>query len=1068
MGFLAAQTTKITGVVISGEDNEPIVGASLSVNVKGTVVGTATDMEGKFSLEVPSGAKTLMVAYLGFKTQEVTISKVMNIILQVDSKLLDEVVITSLGIARPQKAIGYGNQNVKGEALTITPQTDLANALVGKVAGVRFWGASGATFDAGKIVLRGTSSLTNPGGDEPIYVVDGVITNVSVINMDNVESVNVLKGPSATALYGSRGGNGAVIITSKKGAVQKGSKATIEFKQSFAFEEAVPFANYQNEYGGGSYGIGGGELDVFHYDPSIHPANYKALDGVRYYDYENDMSWGPRFDGLPYAPWYAWDPSHPKFGQLAPWEGQPADNLKDLYKTGFTSNTNFSFTKTVDNFTTRITFANQQRDGVVENSNAVRRYLSVNASYKVNDRLTISGDYKYTYRKNHNAATEDYGGSRDFQYSYTQWFHRNVDLKELKNYKRPDGTFTTWNPNDATNGDLEPIYHNNPYALMNEINTEDKLQWNLLNGTINFDIIKNVLSIGVTGNANIRSQFTDTKVPYNLMGLIPSYSLSQNQLSDTQMQAYAAFNKRFFEDKLDVSSRLYVEQRDRDYRSLSGNTTDGLTADKYFNLAASVGKPNTSNSEQRLKERSIFGTGSVGWDNTYYVEFSLRNDWSSTLPVDNNSYLYGGASLAVITSNYIKSAKWLDFWKIRASMAQVGSSLGPYQTEQVYVNEAKYGGMTAIRGSRNLLNPAIKPSISTSYEAGTEFKILKNRVYGDFNYYTQDTKDQIIDLTTAPASGFTTTKINAGVIRNQGIEITLGGTPVKTRDFQWDIYANWSQNKNKLVELDPNDPEKTQYRLMGMSFYNMLYSYAEVGKPIGVIRGSTYDKSPDDKIVYRKLADGAWQGDYVPLLLQNANAELGNVQPDATGGFGTSFSYKGFKVDLSFDFQIGGQVGSVSNMFGESSGLLSSTVGNNDKGNPVRDLVADGGGVRVDGVVRNGTGDAATYTDVSGYLDPYYWYSYKAMIWEPNMYDASYLKWRELAVSYQLPAKFIKKLNIGLERASVAANVQNPWLIYSGMPNIDASAISHAYGNFVEMGQTFSTRTWGFTINLTF
>jgi hypothetical protein len=394
--------------------------------------------------------------------------------------------------------------------------------------------------------------------------------------------------------------------------------------------------------------------------------------------------------------------------------------------------------------------------------------------------------------------------------------------------------------------------------------------------------------------------------------------------------------------------------------------------------------------------------------------------------------------------------------------------MDPYQTEQVYVNEAKYGGKTAIRGSRTLLNPQIQPTISTSYEVGTEFKVFNNRLYGDFNYYLQDTKDQIINLTTAPASGFTTTQINAGVIRNQGIEISLGGTIVQTRDFQWDIYANWSKNKNKLVELDPNDPDKTQYRLSGMSFYNYLYSYAEVGQPIGVIRGSTYDRSPDGKIVFRKLADGAWQGDYVPLLRQNANEELGNVQPDATGGFGTSFAYKGFRVDFSFDFQVGGKIGSVSNMFGESSGLLSSTVGNNDKGNPIRDLVADGGGVKVEGVVRTGTGDAATYTDVSGYLDAYYWYSYKSQIWEPNMYDATYLKWRELSISYQLPNNFVKKLNVGLTKASIACNVQNPWLIYSGVPNIDASAISHAYGNFLEMGQTFSTRTWGLTFNLTF
>jgi TonB-linked SusC/RagA family outer membrane protein len=1066
LSSLFAQMVQVSGTVTSAEDGEPLFG--VSILVKGSNSGTTTAIDGKYSLDAPANS-TLVFSFLGTAAQEIAVGNrtVIDVVLEENALKMDEVVVTAMGISRGKNSIGYASQEVKGDKLTITPQSDLNNAIVGKVAGVRFWGASGASFDAGKIILRGTSSLTKVEGDEPIYVVDGVITNVNVLNMDNVESVNVLKGAAATAIYGSRGGNGAIIITSKKGTSKAVKTTSVEFKQSIALEKVVAYTNFQNEYGGGTLGVGGGELDVFQFDPDVHPSYLSVLNGARYYDMENDLSWGPRFDGKPYAPWYAWDPSHPKFGQLANWEGQPADNLKDLYRTGVTSNTTFAFNKSVGDFSTRISFANQSRTGVTDNSEAIRRYVSVNASYKISDRLSINGDYKYTYRKNHNAAAEDYSGTRVFQSSYTQWFHRNVNIKELRDYKRPDGTFYTWNPTDAVNGDFAPMFHNNPFALMNEIDTEDRLQWNLLNGKIKFDIIKDVLNIGVSGNANIRSEYTDTRVPYNISGTTPSFSVSQNQLFDTQMQAFAQFNKSFFNDRLDVDSHLYVEQRDRDYRSLDGSTTDGLTADKYYSLAASVGKPNTSNSLQKLQERSIFGTGVVGWDDTYYIDFSLRNDWSSTLPDATNSYLYGGLSLAVITSKFLQGVEWLDFWKIRASLAQVGTTMDPYQTQQVYVNQDKYNGMTSIRGSRNLLNPSIRPTISTSYEVGTEFRLFGNRLSGDFNYYIKDSKDQIINLTTAPASGFTTTKINSGLIRNEGIEISLEGSPVKTRDFQWEIYANISKNTNTLVELDPNDPENTQYRLYGMSFYNYLYSYAEVGKPIGVIRGSTYDKAPDGKIVYRKLTN-SWAGDYLPLLNQTANEELGNVQPDFTGGFGTNFSYKGFRLDVSFDFQIGGEIGSVTNMFGEGSGLLNTTVGNNDKGNPIRDAVSEGGGVKVEGVLRTGTGDAATYEDVSGYLDAYYWYAYKSQIWEPNMYDAGYLKMREVSLSYQLPQKFVKNLNLGLSSASLALNVQNPWLIYSGVPNIDASAINNAYGKFLEMGQIFNTRIWGFTLNLVF
>jgi TonB-linked SusC/RagA family outer membrane protein len=1066
LSSLHAQTGQVSGMVTSAEDGLPLVG--VSVLIKGTNNGTNTNNDGIYSLSVSANA-TLVFSLLGVETQEVVVGSrsVINVVMETSIESLEGVVVTAMGITRKKDPLGYAVQEIKGDKLTITPQTDLNNSIVGKIAGVRFWGASGGTFDAGKVVLRGTSSLTNPGGDEPIYVVDGVITNVNVISMDNIESVNVLKGAAATAIYGSRGGNGAIIITSKKGVRGKGKNAIIEFKQSVAIERAVSHANFQNEYGGGTLGIGEGELETFEFNPDVHPAYLSALDGAKYYDMESDASWGPRFDGQLYAPWYAWDPTHPKFGQLAKWEGQPKDNLKDLYKTGVISNTTFAFTKTIGDFNTRISFANQSRTGIAENSNAIRRYLAIDANYNINDRLHISGSYKYTYRKNHNAIEEDYSGTRVFMSSYTQWFHRNVDIKDLRNYKRPDGTFYTWNPNDATNGDMEPIFHNNPFALMNEISADDRLQWNVFNGTINYDIIKNVLNIGVSGNANIRSQFADTKVPFNISGSTPSYTLSQNQLFDTQMQAFVQFNKRFLNDKLNVDAHLYVEQRDYDYRALSGNTTDGLTADKYFSLAASVGNPAVSNSLSQLQERSLFGTGLIGWDDTYYVDFALRNDWSSTLPEQNNSYLYGSLSLSMIASNYLKNVDWLNFWKIRGSLAQVGSTMTPYQTRQIYANEAKYNGMSVVRGSRNLSNPLIRPTISTSYEFGTEFRLFNNRLSADINYYVKDSKDQIINLTTTPASGFTSTKINAGLIRNKGIEISVEATPIKTSNFRWDVYANFAKNENKLIELDPNDPENTQYRLAGMSFYGWLYSYAEVGKPIGVIRGSDYDRSPDGKIVYREL-NNSWAGDYLPLLDQNVNTELGNVQPDATGGFGTSFSYKGFRLDVSLDFQIGGEVGSTTNMFAEGSGLLNTTVGNNDKGNPKRNLVENGGGVKVEGVVREGTGETATYRDVSGYLDTYYWYAYKSQIWGPNMYDASYLKMREISLSYQLPSKFVKKLNLGLTDASIALNIQNPWLIYSGVPNIDASEISHAWGNYLEMGQIFSTRTWGFTLNLTF
>ena len=1069
---LWAQNVQVSGVVTDTE-GQPLPG--VTVIIKGTKTSAITDANGRYAISAPSDA-VLVFSSLGMKTREVAINgrTRFDVTLETESLRLDEVVVTAMGIKREKKSIGYAAQEVKAEELTITPLNDLNNALVGKVSGVRFWGASGATFDAGTIILRGTSALTNPKGNEPIYVVDGVITNVNAVNMEDVGSINVLKGPAATALYGSRGGNGAIIITSKGGSEGQEApatmqKGTVEFSQSIMFENVTHPAKYQTEYGGGALG-GDEDLMTYHFNPATDPAYLRALDGARYFDMENDISWGPRFDGKPYAPWYAWDPAHPKFGQTAPYTGQPSDNLKDLYRQGFTSTTNAAFSKAFGDFKTRVAFGNVARTGVMENSSATRRYFSINTAYNVNNRLSITADYKYTYRKNHNPAKEEYSTTaQDIMYSYTQWFHRDVNVKELRDYKRPDGTFNTWNPADAPTGNLTPMFHNNPFAIMNEVNRDVIDQWNVISGTVKYDIFKNIFSIGATVNANMRTSFEDYKVPYNIGGFLSEYAVTQNTLWDTQMQGFLDYRQRFIDDRLDVSARLFAEQRDRDYRYLHSATDGGLTFDKYFNLAASINKPNTENSESRLKERSIFGTGIIGWDNTYYLDFSLRNDWSSTLPKDANSYLYGGLSVSVITSNFLPGAKWLDFWKVRGSLAQVGSTLNPYQVEEIYTNLNKYGNLSAMRGDAILLNPHIKPTISTSYEVGTEFRLFDNRLYGDVNYYIKDAKDQIINLTTAPVSGYTATKINAGKIRNEGYEITVGGAPIRTKDFQWDIYANYAHNKNTLLELDPNDPGITQYRLTWRSFSSTLYMFAEVGQPIGVIRGSTYDKSPDGRIVYVPRAAGHPNGECYPLRKTTAQENFGNVQPDATGGFGTSFNYKGFRLSFAFDFQLGGQVASITNMFGEGSGLLESTVGTNDRGGHIRsDVWNNNGGVKVSGVTRTGSGPTATYTPYEGYMDAYFYYAYKSTLWEPYIYDASYLKMRELSLTYTVPASFLKKLDVGISKASLAFNMQNPWLLYSGVPNVDASDIGNSWNGYMESGQVLSTRSWGFTLNLTF
>ncbi|GAB6120669.1 SusC/RagA family TonB-linked outer membrane protein [Dysgonomonas termitidis] len=1057
IGFTVAQTTRISGTVVDS-NGEPVISAS--VVVKGTLTGTVTDPDGNFTLNVPDGSKTLVVSLIGMVTQEVAVAPNLKIELQTDTRDLDAVVVTAMGLSRKEKSLGYATQQVKSEDLVKVRQTDLNNALVGKVSGVRFLGGSGAKFDAGKIVLRGTNSLTNAGGNEPIYVLDGVIANVNSLNMDDVESVNVLKGPAATALYGSRGGNGAIIITTKGNT---GEKTEINVSHTLAFEKVYLHNKLQKEYGGGYYGADA-EMDVFEYDPAIHPKYLEKLNGLQYYDYADDASWGPKFDGREYAPWYAWDPTHPKFGQTEKWESRM--NLADLFETGVSNTTNIALSKSGKDYMSRISFTNAQRDGVTPNSDAVRRFLAVKTQFKPLDRLTVSLDYKYTYRKNHNAAAEGYGGLGNALYSYQQWGQTNVDLKDLKDYKRPDGSFRSWNITSPDN--LTPQFHDNPFALFNEINKNDIYQWNVFNATATLDIIGN-LKAGLRVNGNIRNRNNETTVPMNILGEVSKYEQEQSSVIDTQVQGFLTWNGSFLQNRLTVDAALFAEQRDYVYDITSAFTRDGLFLDKFFSTAASSGLPGGSTSRSKLKEQSIFGTGTLGWDNTYYLDFSLRNDWSSTLHPDKNNYLYGGLSGAAILSNLVKT-DWLSFWKLRASIAQVGSTIDPYNIYQTYKlkdgdgNLVKYGSLSNMWLDRNLKDPYIKPTISTSYEIGMDVRLFDSRLWADVNYYTKDSKDQIINVNTTPVSGYTSRKMNAGLIRNRGIELTIGGKPVQTKNWDWVVNANISKNKNTLEELVEGTDS---YQIYWMSWSTRIYSYAEVGKPIGVIRGSTWKKNDKGQIILSDRGNPNHAlGQYAPLLEASAQEELGNIQPDFTGGFSTSLRYKDFSLGASFDFQIGGDIASATNMFGEGSGLLTSTVGLNDKGNPIRSSVADGGGVRVDGVVDRGNGN---FEAVTAYVDAnYYYQGRKSLIWEDYVYDASYLKLRELSLTYDVPGSFLRNTVKGIKKASLSFVAQNPWLIYSGAPNIDPSESGGATYNYIEGGQAASTRSFGFTVNLTF
>lgn len=1046
IGIVTAQT-QVRGTVVD-ETGQPVIGAT--IQIKGTSQGTVTDVDGRFNLSAPANG-TLVISYVGMRTQEVPVQPTVNVTLVSDTEVLEEVVVTAMGLTRQKKAIGYAAQEVKADELIKARQTDLNNALVGKVSGVRFIGGSGAKFDSGKIILRGTTSLTDAAGNEPIYVVDGVITNPNSINMDDVESVNVLKGPAATSLYGSRGGNGAIIITTKK--VREGV-SQVDFSHTLSWEKAYSHVDIQKEYGGGYLGATS-DLMTFEWDSSM-PEYLKQFEGRLYYDYADDSSWGPKFNGQTYMPWYAWDPTDPRFGKQAEWKYEM--DINDLYRVGISNTTNLAFSKGGKDYQMRISFTNVDRNGVQYNSDAVRRYLTAKLNFNVTEKLRVGLDYKYTYRKNHNAAIEGYGEFGNFLYSYLQWGNTNVNLKDLKtNYIRPDGTYRTWNINGPT--DLSPAFHWNPFALMNEVNNFQLNQWNVMSANIEYDILSN-LKIGGNFYGNIRSEKVESMIPENL-GATSSYSQSQNQLMDTQVQGYIRYNDNYIEDRLTLDATGFVEQRDYRYDAISAFTRDGLFLNKFWNVSASTGLPGGSSSLSKYRTQSVFGTGTLGFDDTYFLDLNLRNDWTSTLHPDKNSYLYGGASASVMASNWI-DADWLNFWKLRASSAQVGSTMDPYLVYPVYITGTKYGSLTTMRASTNLRDPMIEPTISTSYEVGTEWRMFNNRFWGDFNFYNRDSKNQIIDVNVAPASGYTTKKVNAGLIRNRGVELTLGGTPVKTKDLEWTVNFNISKNNNTLEELnDKTNPNET-YQIWWTKFYYPISINAIEGRPIGVIQGNDFKRDANGNLILTKRAAGDYRGEVYPTADPDATKELGVAQPDFTGGFSTALNFKGFSLGLSLDFSKGGELVSWTNLWGMGSGILQKTVEKNDRGVPMREDVANDGGIHLSGVDKDGN-------PLDGYIDAQYYYQSRfPQVWSESIFDASYVKLREISLRYDFPKTLLKKANIGLNAASLAFIAQNPWLIYSGTPNIDPSETSGSEYNYVEGGQSIATRSYGLTVYLTF
>ncbi len=1048
-----AQKT-VKGTVTDARTGEAIEG--VAVIAYGTTVGTYTDDNGDFTIDVPASTEKLIFRFVGKKTIEQAISgSSMSISLADDDLQLDEVVVTALGIKRDEKSLGYSVQQIDGADVSSVRDQNLASALSGKIAGVQAVSSSGASLGgSARIRIRGANTLD--GGGAPLWVVDGTPISdgnfsdsyqgsdfgnlAQDINPDDIESVTVLKGPSATALYGNRAAYGVILVTTKKGNKRKGIGVSVN--SSLAFDNVYLLPEYQNEYGGGYT-----EDYIDWVDPK-DGKTYKTL------NYGADESWGPKMDGTQYRPWWSFFDDE-FYGTTIGMSPQP-DNVKNFFDQGKNINNSVSLSGGNDATNFRLSFNNTQQTGVIPNSSLNRTNVSLNADTKLSSKLTVSTSI--TVSSNAGKGRPKFGyesnGNNQLQ-SFNQWFQRQLDMDKLRDYKNPDGSNRSWNIRSPEN--TRPLYWDSPFFSAYENYSTDSRDRYFGNMGLTYEVNEN-LSVKGTVRRDWYNQRIEKRIATG--GLQQdSYSEQIAQNQEDNFELIALYNNEFGDITLDAN--LGGNIRTNDYHSNYMETQSGLSAPNLFNISASNDRPITTSFIQEQVVRSVFGSASLGFRDVLYLGATFRNDWSSALPVANNSYFYPSVNATFIFSElWDNDLSLFSYGKFRVSYAQVGSDLTPYQTSFAYGAGTPYSTLASFNLPTTYPNPNLEPTRSNSFEAGLDLRFFEGRVGLDVTYYQNTNLNQILALDVPGSSGYASTWVNAGRIESEGIEIALTATPIRTKTFDWDIAFNIAKNTSTVIEL----AEGVENKVLDGWGWGAFTINAKVGEEYGMMIGRDFtyfqaedgEGNPIDHPSNGKTVISE-DGSYTVNLNQN----LGSFLPDWTGGIRNSFSYKNIELSAFIDFQVGGQFHSVTKMFNAYSGLGIETVGNNAKGNPLRDAPDAGGGILVDGVLADGT-PHEVYVEAQEYFGGLF------ALHERWIYDASYVKLRELSLGYSLPKRILE--NTPINNLSIGVMARNVWLISSTVSGIDPSEISPGSNPYVfqENGILPGVRTIGVNVKLGF
>ena len=1024
------QTTAVTGVV--SDATGPVIGASV-IEKGNTTNGTITDLDGKFTLNVRPGA-TLVISYIGYKTVEIAASKKpLKIVMSEDSKVLKEVVVTALGIKRERKALGYGVDEVKGEALTKAKETNVINSMAGRVPGLVVSQTAGGPSGSTRVILRGSTEMT--GNNQPLYVIDGVPldnTNygsagtsggfdlgdgISSINPDDIENMSVLKGPAASALYGSRASHGVILITTKKANGKE--KFSVEYNGTLTFDtQLAKWNDIQQVYGMGSNGT-------------------YSIDAIS----NTNKSWGPKADGSNMLKYFD--------GVERPYLIIP-DNTSAFFRTGLTATNTAIISANSGHTGVRFTYTDMRNKDIVPQSNMSRDIFNLRTNTSLGK---VDVDFSANYTREAVKNRPALGDSKSNIGKNLMTLATTYNQEWLKTYQDENGEYSNWNGMDP--------YNVNPYWDVYKNSNNSKKDQFRFNGKAIWNINKHLKLQGTIGAELNYFIFEDFKAPTT-----PGYEAGYLQNSNFRNRMYnfellALYNNTWgdFDFNATLGGNIY---------KVNNQTTITTAQDMQIRDVVALMSFNETSLEQnsyRKQINSLYGAVNVGWKHLVYLDATLRGDQSSTLPIGNNVYIYPSFSGSFVFSELLKS-NLMPYGKFRLSWAQVGSDTDPYQLGLVYTkSKFTYPGYTiGYINNSTMPNKNLKPTKTNSFELGLEMKFLNNRIGLDFTYYTQNSKNQIMGMASSWTTGYNYRLINAGEIENKGIEIALNTRPVQLKDFSWDLNLNFSKNSNKVKKLvDDMD----MFELEKAAWLDVQVA-AKVGENFGSIVGPDFKRNENGDILIDPQT-GLPQYD-------KSNHVLGNASWDWTGGVGTTLTYKNLSLSALFDIKVGADLYSMSARASYESGKSKETLAGREewyrseeqrqaagiaKGSP--DWTPTGGFI-APGVIDNGDG---TYRPNDIYINPEdYWMSVCRNAPSMFIYDNSYIKCREITLSYKVPQSWLKNVVKGLTVSFVA---RNPFIVWKNIPNIDPdSNYNNTTGMGLEYGSLPSRRSYGFNVNLKF